>query len=84
MNAIPVTCEHDVIVVTYLHPYGSNFHNQSLADLLVAVSAGRLRPVVTVKSPKCVTCGKALAEDELSQRISPGGDLYDDRLVWVW
>jgi hypothetical protein len=74
-------CRHKDIVVDYDHPHGL-IQNVSLAEL-----QGSPKEVtqssMTLINPRCKNCGKALAEAELTIRIQQGGDLYDERFIFI-
>jgi hypothetical protein len=73
-------CAHEIIIVTYLHPYGDF---EMPLNELIKVDQGQTRQILTVTNLRCVNCQQRLTAQDLVNRLKAGGDLYDPRLQIV-
>ena len=74
------TCEHADVLVDYDHPFG--MLTRVAVTELKASEPGTTRPIMTLLSARCATCGAKLSRRSLGPRIRRGGDLYDARFAW--
>ncbi len=74
-------CGHENVAVDYDHPHGL------IAGVLVSSlrtsDPKTTRAKMTLRSPRCLDCGRSLRKADLRMRIVEGGDLYDARFLWV-
>jgi len=71
-----------LITVDYDHPHGM-IAGVSIRDLIESPSENA-RPVMAIRDPKCVECKCVLSKKTLGVRIKKGGDLFDERFIWIW
>lgn len=74
-------CNHPTIIVDYDHPH-STIEGVTVSDLRRSPAA-KTRPIMTLRNPRCASCGAPFTRSTLGARIRPGGDCFDKRFRWT-